>query len=70
MQHVAALNGLSSDGRDPQMARALAIVRQRLFAAVNGRKPRGLEIALDGAKYTRPIVSLDHPDAAERALTA
>jgi hypothetical protein len=45
-------------------------VRQRLFAAVNGRKPRGLEIALDGAKYTRLIVSLDHPDAAKTAPTA
>ena len=44
--------------------------RQRLFAAVNGRKPRGLEITLDGAKYTRLIVSLDHPDAAKTALTA
>ena len=45
-------------------------VRQLLFAAVNGRKPRGLEITLDGAKYTRLIVSLDHPDAAKAALTA
>jgi hypothetical protein len=43
---------------------------QRLFAAINGRKPRGLEITLDGAKYTRLIVSLDHPDAAKTALTA
>lgn len=40
-----------------------------LFAAVNGRKPRGLEITLDGARYTRLIVSLDHPDAAKTALT-
>ena len=45
-------------------------VRQLLFAAVNGRKPRGLEITLDGVKYTRLIVSLDHPDAARTALTA
>ena len=45
-------------------------MRQRLFAAVNGRKPGGLEITLDGAKYTRLIVSLDHPDAAKAALTA
>ena len=45
-------------------------VRQLLFAAVNGRKPRGLEITLDGAKYTRLIVGLDHPDAAKTALTA
>ena len=45
-------------------------VRQRLFAAVNGRKPRGLEITLDGAQYTRLIVSLDHPDTAKTALTA
>ena len=45
-------------------------VRQRLFAAVNGRKPSGLEITLDGAKYTRLIVSLDHPDTAKTALTA
>jgi hypothetical protein len=45
-------------------------VRQRLFAAVNGRKPRGLEITLDGAKYTRLIVSLDDPDTAKTALTA
>jgi hypothetical protein len=45
-------------------------VRQRLFAAVNGRKPRGLEITLDGANYTRLIVSLDHPDTAKTALTA
>ena len=45
-------------------------VRQLLFAAVNGRKPRGLEITLDGAKYTRLIVSLDHPDAAKTALIA
>ena len=45
-------------------------VRLRLFAAVNGRKPRGLEITLNGAKYTRLIVSLDHPDAAKTALTA
>jgi hypothetical protein len=41
-----------------------------LFAAVNGRKPRGLEITLDGTKYTRLIVSLDHPDDAKTALTA
>ena len=45
-------------------------VGQRLFAAVNGRKPCGLEITLDGAKYTRLIVSLDHPDAAKAALTS
>jgi hypothetical protein len=45
-------------------------VRQRLFAAVNSRKPRGLEITLDGARYTRLIVSLDHPGAAKTALTA
>ena len=45
-------------------------VCQLLFAAVNGRKPRGLEITLDGAKYTRLIVSLDHPDVAKTALTA
>ena len=45
-------------------------MRQLLFAAVNGRKPRGLEIALGGGKYTRLIVSLDHPDAAKTALTA
>jgi hypothetical protein len=45
-------------------------VRQRLFAAVNGRKPRGLEITLDGAKYTRLMVSLDDPDTAKTALTA
>src|SRR5262249_14959092 len=41
-----------------------------LFAAVNGRKPRGLEITLDGGKYPRLIVSLDHPDAAKAVLTA
>jgi hypothetical protein len=45
-------------------------VRRLLFAAVNGRKPRGLEIALDDAKYIRLIVSLDHPDAAKTALSA
>ena len=45
-------------------------VRRRLFAAANGRKPRGLEITLGGAKYTRLIVSLDHPDAAKTTLTA
>jgi len=45
-------------------------VRQLLFAAVNGRKARGLEITLDGAKYTRLIVSLDHPDNMKTALTA
>ena len=45
-------------------------LHQRLFAAVNGRKPRGLEITLDGAKYTRLIVSLDHPDETKTALTA
>jgi hypothetical protein len=45
-------------------------VRKRLFAAVNGRKPRGLEITLGGAKYTRLLVSLDQPDAAKTALTA
>ena len=45
-------------------------VRQLLFAAVNGRKPRGLEVTLDGARYTRLIVSLDHPDDAKTALTA
>jgi len=45
-------------------------VRQLLFAAVNNRKPRGLEITLDGAKYTRLIVSLDHPDETKTALTA
>jgi len=45
-------------------------VRQLLFAAVNSRNPRGLEITLDGAKYTRLIVSLDHPDDAKTALTA
>jgi hypothetical protein len=42
-------------------------VRQLLFAAVNGRKPRGPEITLDGAKYTRLIVSLDHPRRHERS---
>jgi len=36
----------------------------------DGRKPRGLEITLDGARYARLIVSLDHPDAAKTALTA
>jgi hypothetical protein len=45
-------------------------VGQRLFAAVNRRKPRGLEITLDGAKYARLIVSLDHPDAVKTALSA
>jgi hypothetical protein len=45
-------------------------VRQLLFAAANRRKPRGLEITLHGAKYTRLIVSLDHPDDAKSALTA
>jgi hypothetical protein len=45
-------------------------VRQLLFAAVNGRTPRGLGIALDGARYTRLIVSLDPPDVAKTALTA
>jgi hypothetical protein len=45
-------------------------VRQRLFAAVNAREPRGLEITLDGAKYTRLIISPDHPDAAKIVLTA
>ena len=45
-------------------------MRQLLFAAVNGRKPRGLKITLDGARYTRLIVSLDHPEAAKTALTA
>ena len=45
-------------------------VRRLLFAAVNDRKPRGLEITLDGARYTRLIVSLDHPDTAKTALTA
>lgn len=45
-------------------------VRQMLFAAVNGRKPRGLEIVLDGAKYTRLILSLDDPDAAKAAVNA
>ena len=45
-------------------------VHQLLFAAVNGRKPRGLEITLDGAKYTRLMVSLDDPDTAKTALTA
>jgi hypothetical protein len=45
-------------------------LRRLLFAAVNGREPRGLEITLDGARYTRLIVSLDDPDAAKSALTA
>lgn len=45
-------------------------LRQRLFAAVNGRQPRGLEITLDGAKYTRLIASLDNPEAARTALSA
>jgi hypothetical protein len=44
--------------------------RQLLFAAVNLRKPRGLEITLDGARYTRLIVSLDRPDDAKTALTS
>ena len=44
--------------------------RRLLFAAVNRRQPGGLEITLDGARYTRLIVSLDHPDAAKAALTA
>jgi hypothetical protein len=43
-------------------------VGRLLFAAVNGRKPRGLEITLNGAKYTRVIVSLDDPDATKTAL--
>jgi hypothetical protein len=45
-------------------------MRQLLFAAVNGRKSRGLEITLDGAKYTRLILGLDDPDAAKTALNA
>jgi len=45
-------------------------LRRLLFAAVTGRKPRGLEITLNGARYTRLIVSLDDPDAAKTALTA
>jgi hypothetical protein len=45
-------------------------VRQLLFAAVNGRKPHGLEVTLDGAKYTRLIVSLEDPDATKTALNA
>ncbi len=44
-------------------------VRERLFAAVNARKPCGLEIVLDGAKYTRLIVSLDRPNETKAALT-
>jgi len=43
-------------------------VHRRLFAAANSRKPRGLDIVLDGAKYSRLIVSLDDPDAAKAAL--
>jgi hypothetical protein len=45
-------------------------VRRLLFAAANSRKPRGLEINLDGVKYTRLIVSLDDPDAAKAALNS
>jgi hypothetical protein len=30
----------------------------------------GLEITLDGARYTRLIVSLDHPDTVQAALIA
>lgn len=45
-------------------------VRRLLFAAVDGRKSRGLEVTLDGGRYTRLIVSLDDPDAAKTALTA
>jgi hypothetical protein len=45
-------------------------MRQMLFAAINGRQPRGLEITLDGAKYTRLILGLDDPDAAKTALDA
>src|SRR6516225_1213983 len=45
-------------------------LRQLLFAAVNNRKPRGLEITLDGAKYTRLIVSLDDPEDTKTILTA
>jgi len=45
-------------------------VRQMLFAAVNGRKAQGLEIVLDGAKYTRLVVSIDDPDAAKAALNS
>jgi hypothetical protein len=45
-------------------------VRQLLFAAVNRRKPCGLEITLDGARYTRLIVSLDDPDGVKTVLTA
>ena len=44
--------------------------RQLMFAAVNRRKRRGLEITLEGAKYTRLIVGLDDPDAARTELTA
>jgi len=77
--HVAAFNGLTRNfkvfgGYSPGWFAYGSFfggaVRQLLFAAVNGRKPRGLEITLDGVKYTRLIVSLDHPDAARTALTA
>lgn len=44
-------------------------VRRHLFAAVSGRKPRGLEITLDDARYTRLIVGLDHPEAPTGTLT-
>jgi hypothetical protein len=45
-------------------------VHRRLFAAVGGRTGRGLEVGLDGARYSRLVVSLDQPELAKAALAA
>ena len=43
-------------------------VHRRLFAAVGGRTRRGLEVGLDGARYSRLVVSLDQPELTKATL--
>jgi hypothetical protein len=43
-------------------------IRRKLFAAV-ARQPRGLEIRLEGAAYTRLIVGLDDPEIIKAGLS-
>jgi len=44
-------------------------VRRRLFAAVSRSQTRGLEIVLDGARYTRLILGVDDPETVRALLT-
>jgi hypothetical protein len=45
-------------------------LRRPIFAAVHGKQPRGLRIALDGARYGQLLISCPDPEAVKERLAA